>query len=129
GIVSPWNYPLAIPGGNALHALLAGNTVVLKPASFAPLTALRMADLFHRAGVPQDVFQCVVGSGSEAGDALVNADIDHLVFTGSVPVGRAVERRLRENAVKSCMELGGSDPAIVLEDAPYDSTVAGVVWG
>src|SRR5439155_12405215 len=111
GIVSPWNYPLAIPGGNALHALLAGNAVVLKPASFAPLTALRLAGLLHRAGVPEDVFQCVVGSGREAGDVFLESDIDPLVYTGSVPVGHAVERKLR-GSVGSCMELGGSDPAI-----------------
>jgi succinate-semialdehyde dehydrogenase/glutarate-semialdehyde dehydrogenase len=129
GIVSPWNYPLAIPASNALHALVAGNAVVLKPASFTPTCALRLRDLLHQAGVPEDVFQVVVGSGRVAGDALVNADVDHLIFTGSVPVGHAVEHKLRERAVKSCMELGGSDPALVLDDAPLETTVKGVVWG
>ncbi|HWH07898.1 MAG TPA: aldehyde dehydrogenase family protein [Candidatus Thermoplasmatota archaeon] len=129
GVVSPWNYPLAIPASNALHALAAGNAVVLKPASLAPLTALRMARLFHEAGVPGDVLQVVVGSGRVAGEALVDADLDHLVFTGSVPVGKAVEQRLRERGVSSCMELGGSDPALVLHDAPCEDAVRGVVWG
>ena len=129
GIVSPWNYPLAIPASNALHALAAGNAVVLKPASLAPLTALRMARLFHEAGVPPDVLQVVVGGGRVAGEALVDAPIDHLVFTGSVPVGKAVGGRLRERSVLSCMELGGSDPALVLHDAPYGDAVKGVVWG
>lgn len=129
GIVSPWNYPLAIPGSNALHALLAGNTVVLKPASFTPMSALRFAGLLHKAGVPNDVMQVVVGSGQVTGDALVNADVDRLIFTGSVLVGHAVEAKLRERSVKSCMELGGSDPAIVLADAPFDVAVRGVLWG
>ena len=129
GVVSPWNYPLAIPASHALHALAAGNAVVLKPASLAPLTALRMAGLFHEAGVPRDVLQVVVGSGRVAGEALAGADVDHVAFTGSVPVGRAVERRLRDRGVPSCMELGGSDPALVLRDAPYEHAVKGVVWG
>lgn len=129
GIVSPWNYPLGIPGSNVLHALLAGNTVVLKPASYTPMCALRLAALLHKAGVPNDVMQVVVGSGRVTGDALVNADVDHLVFTGSVPVGHAVDAKLRARGVKSCMELGGSDPAIVLADAPLDITVRGVLWG
>lgn len=128
GIVSPWNYPLAIPGGNVVYAILAGNTVVLKPASFTPMIALKLCELMSAAGVPDDVFIVVPGSGGEAGDALVNGDIDHLIFTGSVPVGREVERRLRERSVKSCMELGGSDPAIVLEDANVENAVRGISW-
>lgn len=128
-VVSPWNYPLAIPASNALHALAAGNAVVLKPASLTPLTALRMAKLLHDAGVPPDVMQVVVGSGRVTGEALLDADIDHLVFTGSVPVGKTVEKRLRERSVISCMELGGSDPALVLRDAPYEHALKGVLWG
>lgn len=129
GIVSPWNYPLAIAASNVIHALVAGNAVVLKPASLTPLTALRMAKHFHEAGVPAGVLQVIVGSGSVTGQALVDSDLDHLIFTGSVPVGKAVERRLRERAVLSCMELGGSDPAIVLADAPLEDAVKGIVWG
>jgi acyl-CoA reductase-like NAD-dependent aldehyde dehydrogenase len=128
GIVSPWNYPLAIPGGQLAYALLAGNTVVLKPASYTPLVALKLREAATRAAVPQDAFIVVPGTGAEAGDALVSSDIDHLIFTGSVPVGKAVERRLRERSVISCMELGGSDPALVLHDAPFDKAVRGVAW-
>src|SRR5581483_5858079 len=128
GIVSPWNYPLAIPCGNVVYALLAGNAVVLKPASFTPLCALRMRDLMTKAGIPADVCLVVPGSGREAGEALVDADVDHLVFTGSVPVGRQVDQRLLARGVRSTMELGGSDPALVLEDAP-EWTARGIAWG
>ncbi|HVM45001.1 MAG TPA: aldehyde dehydrogenase family protein, partial [Candidatus Thermoplasmatota archaeon] len=127
GIISPWNYPLAIACGNVAFALLAGNAVVLKPASFTPLTALRMRELMTRAGIPEDVCIVAPGSGREAGEALVEADIDHLVFTGSVPVGRQVDQRLAGRGVRSTMELGGSDPAIVLPDAP-EHAARGIVW-
>lgn len=129
GIVSPWNYPLAIPATNAMHALVAGNAVVLKPASFTPQTALLLRDLLVEAGVHADAFQVVVGGGRVTGQALVDADVDHLVFTGSVEVGRDVDARLRARGVSTCMELGGSDPALVLDDAPLEHAVKGVVWG
>lgn len=128
GIISPWNYPLAIACGNVVFALAAGNTVVLKPASYTPLTALKMRELMTRAGIPEDVCVVVPGSGKEAGEALIDADIDHLVFTGSVPVGRHVDQRLIARGVRSTMELGGSDPAIVLPDAP-EHTARAIVWG
>ncbi|HEX2022238.1 MAG TPA: aldehyde dehydrogenase family protein, partial [Candidatus Thermoplasmatota archaeon] len=78
GIVSPWNYPLAIPAGQAVAALLAGNAVVLKPASFTPLTALKLRELMTKAGLPEDVLLVTPGRGAEAGDALVEGDVDHL---------------------------------------------------
>lgn len=128
GIISPWNYPLAIPCGNVVFALLAGNTVVLKPASYTPHTALKMREIMTRAGIPEDVCIVTPGSGKEAGDALIEAEIDHLVFTGSVQVGREVDKRLSLRGVRSTMELGGSDAAIVLPDAP-EHTARGIVWG
>ena len=127
GIISPWNYPLAIACGNVVFALLAGNTVVLKPASYTPLTALKMRELMTRASIPEDVCIVAPGSGKEAGEALIDSDIDHLVFTGSVPVGRHVDQRLTARGVRSTMELGGSDPAIVLPDAPEHAARA-IVW-
>ena len=129
GVITPWNYPLAIPVGNVAFALAAGNAVVLKPASFAPLTTLRMASLFERAGLPAGCLEVVPGSGREAGDALVEADVDHLVFTGSVPVGLHVDARLAQRHVRSTMELGGSDPALVFADAPFEHAARGVLWG
>lgn len=127
GVISPWNYPLAIPAGNVAYALMAGNAVVLKPASYTPLTALKLREVMTRAGIPEDVFVVVPGSGRETGNALVEASIDHLVFTGSVPVGREVDARLAARGVRSTMELGGSDPAIVLADAPSWAARA-VAW-
>ena len=128
GIISPWNYPLAIPAGNVAQCLVAGNAVVLKPASFTPQTALKLREIYTRAGIPADVFQVVVGGGRTTGEALIAADIDHLIFTGSVPVGLDVDKRLRERGVGSTMELGGSDAAIVLDDAHFENAVRGVVW-
>lgn len=128
GVISPWNYPLGIPCGNVAQALVAGNAVVLKPASLSPLTALKLGEILTRAGVPPDVVAVLPGSGKEAGQALLDADVDHVIFTGSVEVGREVAKRLAERGVGSTMELGGSDPAIVLEDARLDRAVRGVLW-
>ena len=128
GIISPWNYPLSLACGPTVFALMAGNAVVLKPASHTPHTALKMRELMTRAGIPEDVCIVVPGLGKETGEALIDAPIDHLVFTGSVPVGRHVHQRLSARGVPSTMELGGSDPAIVLADAP-EHTARGIVWG
>lgn len=127
GIVSPWNYPLAIPCGNVVFALLAGNAVVWKPASFTPFTALKLREIMTRAGIPEDLCIVVTGGGRETGDALIESAVAHVVFTGSVPVGREVDRKLAARGVRSTMELGGSDPAIVLPDAP-PWTARGVAW-
>lgn len=128
GIISPWNYPLSLACGPVVFALMAGNTVVLKPASYTPHTVLKMRELLTRAGIPEDACIVVPGSGKETGEALIDADIDHLVFTGSVAVGRHVQERLVARGIRSTMELGGSDPAIVLADAP-EHTARGIVWG
>jgi succinate-semialdehyde dehydrogenase/glutarate-semialdehyde dehydrogenase len=89
---------------------------------------LKLRELMTQAGIPEDVCLVVPGSGREAGEALIGAPIDHLVFTGSVPVGREVDQKLIARGVRSTMELGGSDPAIVMEDAPA-FTARGIVWG
>ncbi len=89
GIISPWNYPFSIPATETLSALVAGNTVVLKPSEFTSLVALELESLLHAAGVPQDVFQIVVGDGA-TGVALVRAQIDKLIFTGSVDTGKRI---------------------------------------
>src|SRR5215469_3503722 len=89
GIISPWNYPFSIPATETLAALVAGNTVVLKPSELTPLVALELASLLHASGVPQEVFQVVVGDGA-AGSALVRSPIDKLVFTGSVNTGKRI---------------------------------------
>ncbi len=128
GIISPWNYPLSTPATESLAALVAGNAVVLKPSEFTTLIALELASLLYSAGVPKDVFQVVVGDGS-TGVALVDADIDKLVFTGSVATGKRIAHAAGERLLPVVLELGGKDPMLVLEDADVDVASSGAVWG
>ena len=128
GIISPWNYPFSIPATETLAALIAGNTVVLKPSELTPLVALELASLLHAAGVPEDVFQVVVGDGS-AGAALVHSPIDKLVFTGSVSTGKRIAAAAAERLLPVVLELGGKDPMLVLDDADLDVASSAAVWG
>ena len=128
GIISPWNYPFSIPATETLAALVAGNTVVLKPSEFTPLVALELASLLHGAGVPRDVFQVVVGDGV-AGAALIRSSIDKLVFTGSVPTGKKIAAEAAERLLPVVLELGGKDPMLVLDDADVDVASSAAVWG
>ena len=128
GIISPWNYPLSTPATESLAALVAGNAVVVKPSEFTSLIAIELGALLHSAGVPQDVFQVVVGDGS-TGAALLNADIDKLVFTGSVATGKRIGKAAGERLLPVVLELGGKDPIVVLEDADIDVASSGAVWG
>ena len=128
GVISPWNYPFSIPATDSLAALVAGNTVVLKPSEFTSLVALELASLFHRAGVPEDVFQVIVGDGS-TGAALLNSGVDKLIFTGSVATGKRIAQTASARLLPVVLELGGKDPMIVLDDADIDVASSGVVWG
>jgi succinate-semialdehyde dehydrogenase/glutarate-semialdehyde dehydrogenase len=128
GIISPWNYPFSIPATETLAALVAGNAVVLKPSELTPLVALELAGLLHAAGVPEEVFQVVVGEGP-AGAALVASPIDKLVFTGSVGTGRRIAAAAAERLLPVVLELGGKDPMLVLEDADLDVASSAAVWG
>ena len=128
GIVSPWNYPFSIPATEALAALVAGNAVVVKPSEFTSLVALELAALLHQAGVPRDIFQVVAGDGV-TGAALVNSEIDKLVFTGSVATGKRIGQAAAERLLPVVLELGGKDPMLVLEDAEVEIASSGAVWG
>ena len=128
GIISPWNYPFSIPATETLAALVAGNAVVLKPSEFTPLVALELASLLHAAGVPDDVFQVIVGDGS-AGAALVSSAIDKLVFTGSVATGKRIATAAAARLLPVVLELGGKDPMLVLDDADVDVASSAAVWG
>jgi acyl-CoA reductase-like NAD-dependent aldehyde dehydrogenase len=128
GIISPWNYPFSIPATEALAALVAGNSVVVKPSEFASLVGLKLAELFHRAGVPDDVFQVVVGD-SATGAALVGSEIDKLIFTGSVSTGKNIAQTAAARLVPVVLELGGKDAMIVLSDANVEVAASGAVWG
>ena len=128
GIISPWNYPFSIPATETLAALVAGNTVVLKPSELTPLVALELASLLHASGVPEDVFQVVVGDGL-AGAALLRSPIDKLVFTGSVITGKRIATAAAERLLPVVLELGGKDPMLVLDDADVDVASSAAVWG
>ena len=128
GIISPWNYPFSIPATETLAALVTGNAVVLKPSELTPLVALELASLLHAAGVPEDVFQVVVGEGP-AGAALLRSPIDKLVFTGSVATGKRIAAAAAERLLPVVLELGGKDPMLVLDDADVDVASSAAVWG
>ena len=128
GIISPWNYPFSIPATETLAALVAGNAVVLKPSELTPLVAMELASLLHAAGVPEDVFQVVVGEGP-AGAALLGSPIDKLVFTGSVTTGKRIAAAAADRLLPVVLELGGKDPMLVLDDADVDVASSAAVWG
>jgi aldehyde dehydrogenase (NAD+) len=130
GHIAPWNYPLRLAMRSVVPALAAGNTVVLKPAEQAPLTALHVGRLLAEVGVPPGVFNVVAGYGSDAGAALAgHPGIDHLSFTGSLAVGIEVMRRAADNVVPVTLELGGKSPNIVFADADLDAALEGVIKG
>ncbi|MBZ5571202.1 MAG: aldehyde dehydrogenase family protein [Acidobacteriia bacterium] len=128
GIISPWNYPFSIPATETLAALVTGNAVVLKPSEFTSLAALELARLLWMAGVPEDVFQVVVGDGI-AGSALLNSEIDKLIFTGSVATGKRIAQAAAARILPVVLELGGKDPMLVLDDANVEVASSGAVWG
>jgi acyl-CoA reductase-like NAD-dependent aldehyde dehydrogenase len=127
GVISPWNYPWSIPFGEVALALMAGNGVVLKPASLTPLIGERIARVFERAGVPEGLIRVVHGPGT--GAAVVASDVAKVFFTGSVDTGRGVGEECARRLKGSVLELGGKDPMIVLADANLEHAVAGALWG
>jgi aldehyde dehydrogenase (NAD+) len=129
GQIIPWNFPLLMLAWKIAPALATGNTVVLKPAEFTPLTALAFAGICQEAGLPAGVVNIVTGDGS-TGEALVkHADVDKIAFTGSTEVGRAIRAATATSHKRLSLELGGKSPFIVFEDADLDSTVEGLVDG
>jgi succinate-semialdehyde dehydrogenase/glutarate-semialdehyde dehydrogenase len=128
GIISPWNFPWAIPLGEVVMALMAGNAVVLKPSELTPLTGLKIKDVFSRAGLPEGLLHVVTGEGA-TGAALVDAGVDKIMFTGSVATGKRVAEQAARNLIPVVLELGGKDPMIVLEDADLETAASAAVWG
>ena len=128
GIVSPWNYPLSIPAVETLAAIVTGNAVVLKPSEFTSLVGLELESLLRTAGVPDGVFQVVLGDGP-TGAALLQSDIDKLVFTGSVPTGKKIAQAAAVRLLPVLLELGGKDPMLVLDDADVEVASSAAVWG
>jgi acyl-CoA reductase-like NAD-dependent aldehyde dehydrogenase len=118
GVIGPWNYPLTLSFGDALPALMAGNTVVIKPSEVTPLCCLLMAEGMREAGMPEDVMPIATGRG-ETGAALVD-HVDMVMFTGSTATGKKIMARASETLTPVSLELGGKDPMIVLRDADIE---------
>jgi succinate-semialdehyde dehydrogenase/glutarate-semialdehyde dehydrogenase len=128
GVIAPWNYPWSIPFGEVAIALMAGNGVVLKPASLTPLIGQRIQQVFERAGLPEGIIRTVHGGGA-VGNALVESSAAKIFFTGSVEVGRGVGVSCAERLKGSVLELGGKDSQIVLGDANLQNAISGCLWG
>jgi acyl-CoA reductase-like NAD-dependent aldehyde dehydrogenase len=128
GVIAPWNYPWSIPFGEVAMALMAGNGVVLKPASLTPLIGERIMQVFERAGLPEGIVRTVHGGGA-VGNALVESSAAKIFFTGSVEVGKRVGIACAERMKGSVLELGGKDSQIVLPDANLPNAIAGCLWG
>lgn len=128
GIVAPWNYPFSIPFSEIVTALLAGNAVIFKAASQTQMVGRALERLFRDAGFSPDVFTHLNLPGAVAGDALLEAGINKLFFTGSVPVGKKLMAKAAETLTPVSLELGGNDPMLVCPDADLDRAASGAVW-
>lgn len=127
-VIAPWNYPIMLAAGHVLPALVAGNAVLLKPSELTTATGQLLGELLVQAGVPADVMQVLAGAGA-TGSALVQAEVDKVFFTGSEATGRLVAATCAQRMVPLVLELGGSDPAIVLDDADLPLAARGLTWG
>ena len=128
GVIAPWNYPWSIPFGEVAIALMAGNGVVLKPASLTPLLGEAIRRVFEKGGLPEGLIRVVHGGGA-VGDALARSSVGKVFFTGSVEVGRKVGEVCAQRLKGSVLELGGKDPMIVCADADLPNAISGAVWG
>jgi aldehyde dehydrogenase (NAD+) len=128
GLITPWNFPSAIPAWKLAPALICGNTVLLKPASAAPLSAWRIVEALHEAGIPKGVVNFVAGSGGELGEAMVTAaHLKAVSFTGSCEIGAWLHNEASRRRLRIQLEMGGKNPTIVLADADFKSAVENVV--
>jgi aldehyde dehydrogenase (NAD+) len=130
GIITPWNFPIAIPAWKIAPALAYGNCVVFKPADLVPASAWALAEIISRAGLPPGVFNLVMGRGSQVGQALIDSpDVQGISFTGSVATGRQVMRGAAERFLKVQLEMGGKNPLVILDDADLDVALNCAVQG
>jgi methylmalonic acid semialdehyde dehydrogenase len=128
--VTPWNFPVAIPVWKIAPALVAGNTVVFKPATLTPATGVRIVELFEEAGIPPGVLNLIIGSGSEAGDAIINHPaVKAVSFTGSNQVGIRLYEEVSRRGAKVQCEMGGKNPVVIMEDADQDLAVESTAQG
>lgn len=129
-MITPWNFPMAIPSWKLMAALVCGNTTVIKPATFTPLSCLNLVKTFEDAGLPKGVVNFVTGGGREAGEPLMkNKDVRLISFTGSVGVGRIVSETAAPDFKHCHLEMGGKNVIMVLEDGNVDLAVEGAIWG
>ncbi len=130
GLITPWNFPMAIPSWKAIPALVTGNTVVIKPAEDTPLSTYNLMQVLSEAGLPRGVMNVVFGDGPDAGGPLLkNNDVNLVSFTGSTDVGRIVSTACAPSFKKCHLEMGGKNIIIVMDDANLDLAVDGAVWG
>jgi alpha-ketoglutaric semialdehyde dehydrogenase len=130
GMITPWNFPMAIPSWKIMPALVLGNTVVFKPATDTPLSAYHLVQVLNEAGVPRGVVNLVTGSGSQVGSPLMSHPDVHLVsFTGSTEVGRKVSEACAPDFKKCQLEMGGKNIILVMDDANLELAVDGAIWG
>jgi aldehyde dehydrogenase (NAD+) len=128
GVITPWNFPIAIPAWKIAPALAFGNTVVFKPAELTPAIAWALADILHRSGLPASVFNLVMGPGSVVGRVMIE-QVDAVTFTGSVVTGRKIVQTAVARMIKVQAEMGGKNPLVVLDDADIDVAIDCAVDG
>jgi alpha-ketoglutaric semialdehyde dehydrogenase len=129
-LITPWNFPMAIPAWKVMPALICGNTVVVKPATDTPLSTYNLVQILEEAGIPRGVVNFVAGTGGEVGARLMTHEGVRVVsFTGSTEVGRQVSKACAETFKHCCLEMGGKNVIIVMDDANLDLAIDGAVWG
>ena len=129
GIITPWNFPVAIPAWKLFPALICGNTAVVKPASDTPACLVRFVELLIEGGLPEGVVNVVTGSGGEVGNAIVeHPDVRVITFTGHTDTGIEITTRAAKTLKRVCLELGGKNPIVIWEDADLDLALDSVVW-
>src|SRR5207237_7284594 len=130
GMITPWNFPIAIPAWKSMAALICGNTVVIKPASLTPLSVVMLAEAFEEVGLPRGVFNVVTVEGRELGEpVLKNAKVALISFTGSTDVGRDIAVACAPQFKHVHLEMGGKNIIMVMDDADVDLAVDGALWG
>lgn len=129
GVITPWNFPMAIPSWKIVPALVCGNTVVFKPATYTPLVGIRFAQILNEAGLPPGVLNVVTGSGGKVGDVLVeHPDVAIISFTGSTSTGLAIAEKCARLGKRVSLEMGGKNAAIVMDDADLDLATDALIW-
>jgi acyl-CoA reductase-like NAD-dependent aldehyde dehydrogenase len=130
GLITPWNFPIAIPSWKMMPALIAGNTVIIKPATYTPKLTIRLAEVLMEAGIPDGVVNVVLGSGSDVGEPLMHhSDVPVISFTGSTETGRSIAMAAAQHNKRLTLEMGGKNAVIVHEDANLGLAAEGILWG